>query len=226
MPPKTRRRSQRLPFLPVFFPRLQRACQIVDDYYRIAMWARSVYRRYTREDALVQTNGFFSLNLSADSVQRIVDLLDLGADSIVAWVGCGDGREVLSVAKEFPEVQFHAFEVNGEALRVARRVAMSEGVSNVAFHHQDFLELPRGTLFSHVYSTALAGLPLYTRLAEAYTERLCVLHEMCPRVWRKSATVAPVRLAVSGEQRRLVCVTPSQNNDARSTEGLPEDVTG
>lgn len=176
------------------------------DPNRFAMWAKSVYRRYSREDALVQTNGFFSLNLSANSVERIVGLLDLAANSIVAWVGCGDGREVLSVAKQFPEVEFHAFEINTDALRVARRVAMSEGLSNVAFYHQDFLEMPRGTVFSHVYSTALAGPGLYARLVEACTERLCVLHEMCPPMWRKAAAIASVRLAGSGEQRRLVCV--------------------
>lgn len=179
------------------------------------MWAERVYRRYTREDALVQTNGFFSLNLRVSAVKSIIRLLDLTADSVVAWVGCGDGREVLSVAKEFPRVQFHAFDINADALRVARRVAASEGVSNVAFHHTNFVDVPRGASFTHVYSTALAGPALYARLAEACTRRLCVLGEMCPS--KPPIATATVRLAVSGEQRQLVCVSPSVDHGRRGT---------
>lgn len=178
------------------------------------MWAERVYRRYTREDALVQTNGFFSLNLRASAVKSIIGLLDLTCDSVVAWVGCGDGREVLSIAKEFPSVQFHAFEINADALRVARRVAASEGVSNVAFHHKSFVDAPRGASFTHVYSTALAGQALYARLAEACTEKLCVLSEMRP-CGSPPIAATTVRLMGSGEQRQLVCVSPSVDDGGR-----------
>lgn len=165
-----------------------------------------VYGRYSREDALCQSNGYFSLNLRPAAVERIVELLQLRRGASVAWVGCGDGRELLSVARRHPDAVFDAFEINGCALDVARRVARVEGVTNVTFHHEDFLRAARRPLYTHVYSTAVAGPQLYAQLAQACSGRLCVLREMW--VGGTDATelqTATVRLMGSGEQRQLVC---------------------
>lgn len=162
----------------------------------------SVYSRYTREDDLCQTNGYFSLNLRRRSVDAIDGLLRLTAASTLGWVGCGDGREVLSIAKRHPETQITAFEINKDALGIALRVASLENVKNVEFRNEDFLTC-NGT-FSHIYSTALAGPPLYAALFSKCSMRICVFREM----WGDEVPGmehAVVFLAGSGERRQLWC---------------------
>ena len=82
----------------------------------------SVYRRYTREDALCQSNGYFSLNLREGAIDTIDALLCLDASRpcCVAWVGCGDGRGLLSIAIRHPDVSF-GVQINPVALEIARQ---------------------------------------------------------------------------------------------------------
>ena len=78
----------------------------------------SAYGMYTREDELCQTNGHFSLHLRKSAVAKIEELLRLEADARVGWVGCGDGRELLSIALRHPhpDVAFDGYEVNPQAM--------------------------------------------------------------------------------------------------------------
>lgn len=165
----------------------------------------TLYHRYNKEDELCQTIGYFSLNLRKGAVKTIAELLDLDATSTVGWVGCGDGRELLSIAKEHSKTQFDAFEINEVALGIARRVAEAENVRNVRFHHMDFLRFV-DKQFSHVYSTAISGQDLYQKIFTACSRRICVLKEM----WQSDhgftkKHVSTVRIMGSGEQRQLVC---------------------
>lgn len=166
----------------------------------------TLYNRYNKDDELCQTTGYFSLNLRKGAVQTIAQLLDLDAASTVGWIGCGDGRELLSIAKEYPNAQFDAFEINEAALRIAQRVANAENLANVHFHHMDFLRFPDHKQFSHLYSTAISGQDLYQKLFRACSHKICVLREM----WQAGhgfakKNVASVRIMGSGEQRQLVC---------------------
>ena len=166
----------------------------------------ALYGRYTRDDELCQTNGYFSLNLRKGAVQKIEEMLELDESATVAWVGCGDGRELLSIAKGHPETYFDAFEINKHAIDIAQRVAQAEKLTNVRFHYIDFLTYPPEKRFTHVYSNAIAGPELYNRIFQACSQRVCVFKEM----WvsgvgfsvKKSVTV---HLMGSGGRRQLVC---------------------
>jgi hypothetical protein len=168
---------------------------------------RSAYRRYTREDDLCQTNGHFSLNLregSLDVIDEMLQLDDASSETLeVAWVGCGDGRELLSIASRHPSATFWGYDVNAAALAVAARVLRAMDLRNVQLEHADFTTVRRA--FTHVYSTALAGAPLYEHLFDCCTRRICVLDKM----WRADRSRATqrrtVRLSGSGEQRQLWC---------------------
>lgn len=166
----------------------------------------SAYQFYRREDELCQTNGHFSLNLRKSAVPEIERLLGLVPGARVGWVGCGDGREVISLAMSHRDVVFDAFEINPHAMEIARRVAREAGVENVSFFGHAFEEVTPDRTFSHIYSTAIAGPQLYARLYAAAEQKLCVLRSMWLPEWdSRDVTVATVRLAGSGEQRQLWC---------------------
>lgn len=156
---------------------------------------------YTRNDDLCQTNGHFSLNLREAYLPEIDRLLALRSGDSVGWVGCGDARELLSLAKRYPDVSFEGFDVNECALSVAHRVVASLGLQNVSLRHCDFTAT-EGLRYTHVYSTALAGARLYAHLRTACTQRLCMLD----RMWLETKdghAVASVKISGSGEQREL-----------------------
>lgn len=166
----------------------------------------AAYHMYTRADDLCQSNGYFSLYLRKGAVAKIEELLQLEAGARVGWVGCGDGRELISVALWHPNVAFDGYEVNPHAMAIARRVARQAGIDNVVFHEADFETAPLSQPFSHVYSTAISGPSLYARLHDATDGVLCVLRTMWSRDWKKTdLRVATVHIAGSGEQRQLLC---------------------
>mgnify|MGYP007078152423 CR=1 FL=1 len=89
---------------------------------------------------------------------------------------------------------------------IARRVAREAGLVNVVRHEVDFeaVSLPRH--YTHIYSTAISGRPLYMCLHEATEGLLCVLRTMWQKEWDATdLRVATVYLAGSGEQRQLCC---------------------
>ena len=166
----------------------------------------AAYAMYTREDDLCQTNGYFSLNLRKSAVAKIERLLNIGAGARVGWVGCGDGRELISVASRYPDAVFDGYDINPHAISIARRVALKMGLANVTLHEADFeaVSLPRP--YTHVYSTAISGRALYMRLHDATDGVLCVLRSMWDEEWKTTdMRVATVHLAGSGEQRQLCC---------------------
>ena len=175
----------------------------------------SVYRRYRRaDDDLCQSNGHFSLNLREGALDALDALLRISDGDVVAWVGCGDGREMLSLAKRHPGARFHGYDVNACAVAIAERVAASEGLRNVALRACDFRAVPgTAAAFSRVYSAACTGCAaLYGRIVGACRPggRVCMLREMwaaCAEELREmdERAEAEVRLAYSGERRRLCC---------------------
>lgn len=165
----------------------------------------SVYRLYGRDDCLCQSNGYFSLNLRQGALHEIDRLLELRPGDRVGWVGCGDGRELLSLAGYHPGVRFEGYEINEAALRVASRVLTTLGLQNVSLFYRDFITVANDVQYTHVYSTALAGPMLYDRLRLACTQRLCMLDKMWTVKKGREHNVATVRIAGSGEQRALWC---------------------
>ena len=160
-----------------------------------------VYRKYSREDSLCQTNGFFSLNLRRSSVDKIVHLLQLSDGDTVGWIGCGDGRELFEVAQRHPDIRFRGIDHNDAAIRVARRVLSQVGLHNVQLDCLDALH--DFTMYSHVFSTAIYGESLNRHLRQICTKRLCLLKNMWT-VIPKTSDTATVHLCGSGEQRQLV----------------------
>ncbi len=152
----------------------------------------SVYRYYTREDGLCQTNGYFSLDLREKYLDTIERLLRLSDGKKVGWVGCGDGREMLSIAIRYKTVSFHGYDINESALKIAKRVLDAVGATNVTLHNCDSMTI--SDCFTHIYSTAIAGPELYAHLANSCTNRICVLDVMLKTKKRTEGRYAfPVR---------------------------------
>ena len=160
-----------------------------------------VYKKYSREDALCQTNGYFSLNLRKSSVPEIVRLLELREGDTVGWIGCGDARELLEVAQQFPLVRFRGIDHNETAIRIARRVLSQIGLHNVRLDCLNALD--DFATYSHVFSTAIYGDELNRHLHRICTKRLCLLASMWI-VAPEDFEAATVRLSGSGEQRQLI----------------------
>lgn len=164
----------------------------------------SVYASYSRHDTLCQTNGYFSLNLREGALWEIHRLLDLKDGDTVGWIGTGDGRELLSLAKCHVGVRFEGYEINEAAFDVACRVLKTLDLPNVSLRRQDFMSTSAAIEYTHVYSTALSGPDLYERLRLACTQKLCMLE----RMWMPPPAAhdtASVRISGSGERRRLLC---------------------
>ena len=161
----------------------------------------NVYSLYKREDNLCQTNGYFSLNVRQSNIPQIVKLLQLNDDSTVGWIGCGDGREVLSVCQQYPNIKFSAIDHNEAAIAIAKRVLSQLELKNIEFKCGNALD--DNSTFSHVYSTAIYGPELYEHLKSITTERLCMLKHMwgvIPSTHLRDV----VRLSGSGESKTLI----------------------
>ena len=161
-----------------------------------------VYSYYSREDALCQTNGSFSLNLRVGSIPAISRLLSLKAGDTVGWMGCGDGRELFSIAMNHPDVQFCGIDINEHAIRIANRTLGLLNLKNVKIRCEDIMN--HFDTYSHVYSTAIGGPDLYEHVYSLSKYKLCMLREMwspLPATHEKET----VRISGSGERRQLVC---------------------
>ena len=189
--------------------------------------AKKVYKAYTREDDNVQTSGraptlakrpgvytreteagYFSLNMTAGSAEQLPDFMQVNAGDSVGWVGCGDARQLIFMALRHPYSFFEGFDVNKEAILMARRKAALLGCKNATFQHRDALkELKK---FNLVFSTAIAGPELYIHLGNMVETFdpirpgvLIVLDEMrtTERIPQNSLSV---KLMGSGGQKMLV----------------------
>lgn len=165
-----------------------------------------VYAKYTREDSLCQSNGFFSLNLTPKSISRIEALLDLNEpvafEKRIGWVGFGDGRELLCLATAYPSIRFVGFEINQSAVAIAKRVLGQLQLPNVDLRHEDAMHSTE--TFTHVYSTAISGPELYARLRNMSSYKLCMLDIMWEKKIPADSLKAVVYLSGSRERRQLV----------------------
>ena len=134
------------------------------------------YRCYTREDALCQTNGYFSLNLTKKSAENLLAFLKLKDNQSVLWVGCGDARELFVVAQQHPNIRFMACDINIHAINIACRVLTRLELTNVTLVHQDVMEFE--TQYDIIYSTALAGPIFYAHLSGLVNSRMFLFREM------------------------------------------------
>lgn len=165
----------------------------------------NVYSLYSREDALCQSNGYFSINVRKGCIPKIERLLQLDEKSCVGWVGFGDGRELFSIAQSYPHTQFVGFEINPSAFYIANRVLNQMKLNNVVLYHQDIMTWQK--CFTHIYSTAISGKELYDYLQTLCIERICVLQEM----WTETSTdisKEKIYLSGSGEVRQLCAGSP------------------
>jgi 2-polyprenyl-3-methyl-5-hydroxy-6-metoxy-1,4-benzoquinol methylase len=64
-------------------------------------------------------------------LEGVLEKLEQGAR--VADVGCGSGVALVTMAKAFPQSNFHGWDISGLALDRGRENALTAGVSNVAF---------------------------------------------------------------------------------------------
>ena len=165
-----------------------------------------VYSMYGREDSLCQSNGFFSLNLTEKSIPKVVELLDIQKNESVAWIGCGDGRELLTIAREYPDNSFIGIDINDSALDIAKRVLNTLQIKNVELHLMNAFDLKKE--YSIVYSTAIYGPELYMHLHSLAIRKLCMLRHMwsqLPLQIPDNFTRKSIHLSGSKQQLQLVC---------------------
>jgi len=65
----------------------------------------------------------------------LVERLDSGID--VLDVGCGSGRALVLMAKNFPSSRFTGYDISAEAIAAGKKQAVSLGLENVAFELRD-----------------------------------------------------------------------------------------
>tara|TARA_Y100000748_G_scaffold276037_1_gene252159 strand:- start:21 stop:566 length:546 start_codon:yes stop_codon:yes gene_type:complete len=166
-----------------------------------------VYKQYKWEETLVQNNGFFSLNLTKASVERIIDVLqfDKTTEEECVWIGCGDAREILAIATLYPNIKFTTMDINKDAITVAKEKLRILGLKNVSILYKNALKERKK--YTHVYSTALAGDELYQHLLKISKKNLCMLS----RMWKKmeqnkfmNERKTQVCISGSGEKKTLI----------------------
>ena len=172
----------------------------------------NVYSMYNREHELCQTNGHFSLNLTKKSVANIMEILNVSASDTIGWIGFGDGRELFAMAMQYPNNSFVGFEINEAAVTVARQVLSKLKLKNVVLKHADALS--ENARFSIVYSTAIAGVSLYSHLLSMSTNKICMLQRMwnaIDKVNLNNSLKTSVRLCGSGQQMQIMCMQKLDN---------------
>jgi trans-aconitate methyltransferase len=85
---------------------------------------------------------------------RLLEMVDLSAQTALLDVGCGDGRVTLDIAARYPDVRIHGIDVSGEMVEAARRAAQGEGRPDVTFARADVLEYAPDNPFDVVFSNS------------------------------------------------------------------------
>ncbi len=182
---------------------------------------RAVIERRVKDREPLQyilgTLPFYHCNLRIDSRVLIPrpeteQLVDMVLERIksrqvhrVLDIGCGSGCIAIAIAKHAPHVQVDAIDVSTAALELAQENAVANGVENIGFKHQDFLQAWHA---EHKYSMIVSN-PPYISLADyGQLDPELLAHE--PRealtdgedglvMYRRMATVFPELLEQGGE---------------------------
>lgn len=83
-----------------------------------------------------------------NGLDGVVPKLEKGAK--VADVGCGAGIALITMAKAFPNSDFHGYELSKHALALAERSKAEAGVTNISFHDVRGEELPSDGSFDFI----------------------------------------------------------------------------
>jgi 2-polyprenyl-3-methyl-5-hydroxy-6-metoxy-1,4-benzoquinol methylase len=100
----------------------------------------SEYRRF--HEIMAEDSGQTVVAALMDSilplVPGLIDQLQKGID--VLDVGCGSGRALNLMAKNFPDSRFVGYDLSSEALNAARMEAKKEGLINVCYDEKDLTD--------------------------------------------------------------------------------------
>jgi len=78
-----------------------------------------------------------------ETLDVILDSIELGREDIFYDLGCGDGRVVVEVAKRFPVKKAVCIEARRDLVEEAKKKAVEAGVSDrVVIIHGDFFKVP------------------------------------------------------------------------------------
>ncbi|QDT66451.1 class I SAM-dependent methyltransferase [Calycomorphotria hydatis] len=80
--------------------------------------------------------------------EGMYDKLNAGCD--VVDIGCGSGRAVCSMAKEFPNSRFAGYDLCPEAIEAATKEAARQGLTNVRFEARDITNLNESNTYDLV----------------------------------------------------------------------------
>ncbi len=79
------------------------------------------------------------------ALDGVVAKLETGAK--VADVGCGAGIALITMAKAFPDSEFHGYELSQEALKLAKANLVDSALTNVTFHDARGENIPTDASF-------------------------------------------------------------------------------
>lgn len=132
---------------------------------------------------------------------RMIDALDVPSGGSVLEVACGTGRNLIAVARRYPEARLYGFDISAEMLTTARASIARKGLS-------ERITLAEGdaTAFD---PQAMFGVPAFDRILISYSL------SMIPD-WQAALAEAVRHLAPGGQ---LAVVEFGQG------EGLPETLT-
>ncbi|MAY74487.1 MAG: transcriptional regulator [Phycisphaerae bacterium] len=102
------------------------------------------YRRFRRfHEVMAEDSGQSTVSNLVSAILPLVPeafaRMESGID--VLDVGCGSGRALIRMAREFPRSRFVGLDISAEALAVATRLADEEGLTNVWFERRDASEM-------------------------------------------------------------------------------------
>jgi 2-polyprenyl-3-methyl-5-hydroxy-6-metoxy-1,4-benzoquinol methylase len=82
--------------------------------------------------------------------EGIAERLETGIDVLDA--GCGSGQALIAMAGRYPESRFTGYDLCGDAVANARRIAGAAGVSNVAFEKRDLTDFDESERYDLITS--------------------------------------------------------------------------
>ena len=111
--------------------------EIIDCFRNGGGLPYSAYKRF--HQIMAEDSGQTVVAVLTGKILPLVPgLIESLQDGIyVLDVGCGSGRALNLMAKTFPNSRFVGYDLSEEAVRIARRQAYQQGLTNVAFEQED-----------------------------------------------------------------------------------------